>query len=204
MTTLDPLAVANGGAPFRAPATADEAREYIRANGIEFLFAQFVDMHGKPNAKLVPARLFDGLMEDGAGFAGFAAGAIGQFPHDPDLAAMPDVRSFTPLPWKPGVARLACDVHVEGEEWPYCPRTILRRHLRQAGHRPVEAVGQDQRGASRDRDSEAVHLRLFVRPGEDMEVAGSGVVGAGDQPLEAVDHVLVAVEHRLGVELVGI
>ena len=47
-------------------------------------------MHGKPNAKLVPARHFDGLMEDGAGFAGFAAGAIGQFPHDPDLAAMPD------------------------------------------------------------------------------------------------------------------
>ena len=67
-------------------------------------------MHGKPNAKLVPARHFDGLMEDGAGFAGFAAGAIGQFPHDPDLAAMPDVRSFTPLWWKPGVARLACDV----------------------------------------------------------------------------------------------
>jgi glutamine synthetase len=45
---------------------------------------------------------------------------------------MPDVRSFTPLPWKPGVARLACDVHVEGEEWPYCPRTILRRQLDRA------------------------------------------------------------------------
>ena len=49
-------------------------------------------MHGKPNAKLVPARLLDGLMSDGAGFAGFAAGAIGQEPHHPDLAAMPDVR----------------------------------------------------------------------------------------------------------------
>ena len=33
-------------------------------------------------------------MEDGAGFAGFAAGEIGQGPHDPDLAAMPDVRSL--------------------------------------------------------------------------------------------------------------
>src|SRR5215210_432727 len=57
---------------------------------------------------------------------------FGQFPHDPDLAAMPDVRSFTPLWWKPGVARLACDVHVEGEEWPYCPRTILRHQLDRA------------------------------------------------------------------------
>src|SRR4029079_18108968 len=28
--------------------------------------------------------------------------------------------------------RLACDVHVEGQEWPYCPRTILRRQLERA------------------------------------------------------------------------
>ena len=55
MTTLDPLAITNGSRPFAPPANADEAREFIRANGIEFLFAQFVDMHGKPNAKLVPA-----------------------------------------------------------------------------------------------------------------------------------------------------
>src|SRR5919112_1940603 len=48
------------------------------------------------------------------------------------FAAMPDVRSFTPLPWKPGVARMACDVHVDGEEWPYDPRTILRRQLGRA------------------------------------------------------------------------
>src|SRR5919198_842264 len=118
--------------PFTAPSSADDVKSYIDEHNIEFLFAQFVDMHGKPNAKLVPARHFDDLMEEGAGFAGFAAGAIGQFPHDPDLAAMPDPRSFTPLWWKPGVARLACDVHVEGEEWPYDPRTILRRQLDRA------------------------------------------------------------------------
>jgi glutamine synthetase len=118
--------------PFAAPSSREDVERYIRENDVEFLFAQFVDMHGKPNAKLVPARLLDGLMEEGAGFAGFAAGDIGQRPHDPDLAAMPDVRTLTPLPWKPKVARLACDVHVEGEEWPYCPRTILRRQLERA------------------------------------------------------------------------
>ena len=80
MAALDHVAV-NGGAPFTAPATADEAREYIRANGIEFLFAQFVDMHGKPNAKLVPASHLDDLLTEGAGFAGFAAGDIGQEPN---------------------------------------------------------------------------------------------------------------------------
>jgi glutamine synthetase len=115
-----------------APATLDDIRSYVRENEIEFLFAQFVDMHGKPSAKLVPTTHLDGLFEDGAGFAGFAAGAVGQRPNDPDLAAMPDPRSFTRLPWRPNIARLACDLRVEGEPWPYCPRTILRRQLDRA------------------------------------------------------------------------
>jgi glutamine synthetase len=118
--------------PPALPSTLDDIKSHISEHGIEFLFAQFVDMHGKPNAKLVPTTHVDGLFEDGAGFAGFAAGAIGQRPSDPDLAAMPDARSFTPLPWRPNVARLACDVQVEGEPWPYCPRTILRNQLDRA------------------------------------------------------------------------
>src|SRR5688572_32207167 len=96
--------------PFTPPESREDVERYIRDNGVEFLFAQFVDMHGKPSAKLVPARHLDGLLSEGAGFAGFAAGPIGQRPNDPDMAAMPDVRSFTPLPWKPSVARFACDV----------------------------------------------------------------------------------------------
>jgi glutamine synthetase len=118
--------------PLVAPQSEGEVRKLARDGNIEFLFAQFVDMHGKPNAKLVPAHHLDDLLSDGAGFAGFAAGDIGQGPHDPDLIAMPDVRTYTPLPWKPGVARFACDVTVEGEEWPYCPRTILRHQLERA------------------------------------------------------------------------
>ena len=50
-------------------------------------------------------------------------------PSDPDIAAIPDLDSFTPVPWQPNLARFACDVTVEGEAWPYCPRTILRNVL---------------------------------------------------------------------------
>jgi glutamine synthetase len=111
---------------------ADEVRRVVSEQGIQFLFAQFVDMHGKPSAKLVPAHHIDDLLTDGAGFAGFAAGDIGQGPHDPDMIAIPDPRSLTILPWKPNVARFACDVTVEGEPWPFCPRTILRNALARA------------------------------------------------------------------------
>ena len=112
--------------------TADDVRRAIADEGIEFLFAQFVDMHAKPSAKLIPSQQLEGLLADGAGFAGFAAGDIGQTPDNPDLIAMPDVGSFTRLPWKPEIAWFACDATVEGEEWPYCPRTILRHQLERA------------------------------------------------------------------------
>src|SRR5438552_12512989 len=112
--------------------TAEDVRRESQERGIEFYFAQFVDMYARPSAKLVPAACLDDLVSDGAGFAGFAAGEIGQSPHNPDLAAMPDLASFTPVPWQPGLARFACDVYVEGEEWPYDPRTILRHQLERA------------------------------------------------------------------------
>ncbi len=117
-----------------AVATPDleRIRSEVETRGIEFFFAQFVDMYGRPSAKLVPARNLDDLVEEGAGFAGFAAGEIGQFPSDPDIAAIPDLDSFTPVPWQPNLARFACDVTVEGQPWPYCPRTILKGVLENA------------------------------------------------------------------------
>jgi glutamine synthetase len=113
----------------KEPQTVEDVRKRVDELGIEFLFAQFVEMHARPSAKLVPARHLEDLFTDGAGFAGFATGDIGQGPHSPDLAAMPDPRSFTAVPWQPNLARMACDVYVEGKPWPYCPRTILRRQM---------------------------------------------------------------------------
>jgi len=112
--------------------TVEDIRSRSEDLGVEFYFAQFVDMYGRPSAKLVPAEYLDDLVSDGAGFAGFAAGEIGQLPSDPDIAAIPDLNSFTPVPWEPSLARFACNVTVDGEEWPYDPRTILRRQLEKA------------------------------------------------------------------------
>ncbi len=117
------------------PRSVEEVRKLVDKMGIEFVFAQFVEMYGKPNAKLVPAAHLEDVFAEGAGFAGFATGELGQGPHDPDIAAMPDPASFTPVPWQPNLARFACDVFVEGEPWPYCPRTILKRQMGKARER---------------------------------------------------------------------
>ncbi|MEI7439263.1 MAG: type III glutamate--ammonia ligase [Thermoleophilia bacterium] len=108
------------------PKNKEEVRSRAAADGIEFFFAQFVDMHGKPSAKLVPAERLDMLFDDGAGFAGFAAGPIGQSPASPDIAAIPDPESYTPVPFKPGLARFACDITIDGAPYNFCPRTILK------------------------------------------------------------------------------
>ena len=53
--------------------SADAVWQDMQARGVEFVFAQFVDMYARPSAKLVPVdsrEAFDGLLEDGAGFAG--------------------------------------------------------------------------------------------------------------------------------------
>jgi glutamine synthetase len=117
------------------PGLADRAR----ADGIEFILAVFVDLTGKPCAKLVPIEAVDELQSDGVGFAGYAAGALGQQPSDPDVVAIPDVSSYTPLPFvRPGLALVHCDPHVNGAPWPYAPRVILKSMLRRAAERGLD------------------------------------------------------------------
>ncbi|HEX4247843.1 MAG TPA: type III glutamate--ammonia ligase [Pseudonocardia sp.] len=104
------------------------------ADGVRFLLALFVDLTGKPCAKLVPVEAADELQHEGVGFAGYAVGAIGQQPRDPDLIALPDVASYTPLPWvREDLALVHCDPHVEGRPWPFAPRVILKQALAEAG-----------------------------------------------------------------------
>jgi glutamine synthetase len=108
-------------------ASSSDVKRMAREKGIEFFLASFVEMTGASKAKLVPAEHLEALAAEGAGFAGFAAGVLGQGPHDPDIAAIPDLDSLTVLPWRPNVAWLASNITVDGEAWPYCPRTILQR-----------------------------------------------------------------------------
>ncbi|HEX5144191.1 MAG TPA: type III glutamate--ammonia ligase [Mycobacterium sp.] len=100
----------------------------------DFLLALFVDLRGKPCAKLVPVEAVEQLATEGVGFAGYAVGAMGQEPKDPDLMAIPDNSSFTPVPFiKKGLAIVHCDPHVNGKPWPFAPRVILKNLIAQAG-----------------------------------------------------------------------
>ncbi len=108
-------------------ADSSELAALAAESGTKFILALFVDLRGKPCAKLVPVEAVDQLATEGVGFAGYAVGAMGQEPKDPDLMAMPDTASFTPIPFvKDGLAIVHCDPHVLGAPWPYAPRVILK------------------------------------------------------------------------------
>jgi glutamine synthetase len=112
--------------------TLDSAQQFVKDRGIAFLLCSFVERSGAPKAKLVPTTHLTDVAREGAGFAGFAAGDMGQGPHSPDMAAIPDLGSLTVLPWRPDTAWVAGDVQVEGMAWDYCPRTILLRQIERA------------------------------------------------------------------------
>lgn len=109
--------------------SAQAARKFIRANGIKFIMAQFVDIHGSAKAKAVPAEHLDMVLTDGAGFAGFALWGFGMGPHGPDYMAVGDPGTITSIPWMPGYARMVCDGHTYGKRYPYCSRVVLKTAL---------------------------------------------------------------------------
>ncbi|WQB73945.1 type III glutamate--ammonia ligase [Prescottella equi] len=127
-----------------------------RSTDTRFVLAVFTNLAGKPCAKLVPVEAVEELQEDGVGFAGYAAGAMGQVPADPDLVAVPDAASFTPIPFvRPGLALVHCDPHVQGEPWPFAPRVILKKVLGQAGDLGLEVnVGTEIEYFLVDRDGD--------------------------------------------------
>ncbi|WP_461188104.1 type III glutamate--ammonia ligase [Arthrobacter sp. Z4-13] len=136
--------------PFTEEQAVSEApticlRDIARAHDVRFLLATFVDMTGKPCAKLVPVEAADELESGAMGFAGYAAGLMGQKPQDSDLIAVPDLASFTPVPFiKEGLAIIHCDPHVDGRPWPYAPRVILKNALaRLAGQGMQAKVGAE-------------------------------------------------------------
>ena len=132
-----PAAVEEVLAPPPRQSELEAVRGEIEEAQIRFLVAQFVDIHGAAKVKMVPASELDNIVNVGAGFAGAAVWGMGQGAHSHDLMGRADLASYTPLPWRPEVARFACDIYVDEKPHPYCSRVNLRgvlRDLRREGY----------------------------------------------------------------------
>jgi len=96
--------------------------------GVRYFLISFVDLFGVLRAKLVPAAAIGQMQRDGAAFAGFAT-HLDLTPADPDMFAVPDPASLIQLPWRPEIAWLAADLHIDGQPVEHAPRHVLKRQL---------------------------------------------------------------------------
>lgn len=115
--------------------TLTEAQSLIDEYDIRYILAQFVDIHGVAKTKSVPAHCLENVIEDGAGFAGFAVWGLGMEPHGPDFMARGDLDTLTPVPWQPGYARIACVGHVNDAPYPYDSRHVLQQQIARLAER---------------------------------------------------------------------
>jgi glutamine synthetase len=109
--------------------TLAEAKKFIKENGVKYVLAQFVDIHGVAKVKSVPADHLEDILTNGAGFAGGAIWGMGIEPNGPDYMAVGELGTLSLVPWQPGYARIICDGHVNGKPYEYDSRVVLKRQI---------------------------------------------------------------------------
>ncbi len=107
----------------------EQALKFFVENKTRYLLAQFVDIHGSAKAKAVPIEHLEMVLNDGAGFAGFALWGFGMGPEGPDYMAVGDLSTLQNIPWMPGYARLICNGTVNRKPYPFCSRVALQTQI---------------------------------------------------------------------------
>jgi glutamine synthetase type III len=105
--------------------------KWAKEKGVKYFMVSYTDLFGGQRAKLVPAQAINDMVDDGAGFAGFATW-LDLTPAHPDMMAVPDPESVIQLPWKKEVAWLASNCVMEKKPVAQAPRNVLRRLIDEA------------------------------------------------------------------------
>ena len=104
----------------------------LKEQGVKYAMASFVDIHGMCKGKVVPMEHFDRMMQGSELFTGAALDGVPQEINDDEVGTMPDPDSATILPWNSEIVWFASDLHLVGQPFEACCRTILKNVLKQA------------------------------------------------------------------------
>jgi len=104
--------------------------EYFKDQGITYIQFQFTTILGELKEVEFPAKNWES-MKGGTGVDGSSLGFLQT--EQSDMRAVPDLNSFSKLPWDSRVARFICDMKKnDGTSHPSCPRSIFKKVLAQA------------------------------------------------------------------------
>jgi len=97
---------------------------------INYIQFQFTSILGEFKGVDFPVKIWD-AMKDGTGIDGSSLGFLKT--EQSDMKIIPDLNTFSILPWNPRVGRFICDVtDNKGNAYPTCPRGILRKIVEKA------------------------------------------------------------------------
>jgi glutamine synthetase len=126
------MSVVEGRVPTYTDEELSELQDRLRAAGVEYVMASYVDGHGVVKCKTVPIGHFHQMMRGSELFTGAALDLLGQSPADDELAVFPDAEAIVQLPWRPDVAFAPGNLYLRGEPYPMDPRTVLSRQTERA------------------------------------------------------------------------
>jgi glutamine synthetase len=113
-----------------------ESKRRLADAGVEYCFAAWVDIHGRPKAKMVPVDRFEDLAQGSEMYTVQAFDGMGKLgPQAPDQAVLPDLDTLTVCPWDHRYAWMTGDLYWKGEPYEFCSRTILKKMVRRAAEK---------------------------------------------------------------------
>ena len=101
----------------------------LEAQGVEYVFASFIDVIGRAKSKCVPVHLIPELLAGHERYTPRGLGGLGRMtPNEDECVTIPDVSTLTVLPFAPRFAHMVADLHFGGTEpFALCTRSILKQ-----------------------------------------------------------------------------
>jgi len=106
----------------------------LSAQGVEYLFASWIDINGRAKSKCVPVAHLGELIAGHERYTPRGMGDLGRMtPDEDECVAMPDPATLTVLPWDKRFAFMAADLLFGGSEaFALCTRSVLKKQVEAA------------------------------------------------------------------------
>lgn len=111
-----------------------ELAQKLAAQGVEYVFASFIDVVGRAKSKCVPVALLPELMAGHERYTPRGLGGLGQMtPNEDECVTIPDLSTLKILPFDRRFAHMVADLHFGGNEpFALCTRSILKHQVDEA------------------------------------------------------------------------
>jgi glutamine synthetase len=106
----------------------------LAAQGVQYVFASFVDISGRVKSKCVPIEHLPDLLAGHERYTPRGLGHLGQMtPTEDECVTVPDASTLCILPWDRRFAHMAADLYYGGAEpFAHCTRSVLKGQLHAA------------------------------------------------------------------------